>query len=161
MPAVIPKVSEVKNLQDLSKVIVLPLIAVSYVLQSGLSIGFGSWVYFVPAEATSTGMILGTLVIFSLKAIFISALAVLLYFVLFYAHAWLVCYRVNFLQCVALLFIALGFYGVLTEGAVGPLSIIHHSWFYTAFVVGFFLLQATAQFEEHGLPPLFSIRDRW
>ncbi len=158
MPAIIPKVSEVKSLQDLSKVIVLPLIAVSYVLQTGLSLKIGDWAVTVPAQASPAWMIFLIVVIFILKALFVSVAAIILYFGLFYAHVWLICYRVNFLSCVALLFISLGFYGVLTEGSVGPLSIVHHSWFYTAFVVGFFLLQAISQFEEHGLPPLFPFR---
>ncbi len=157
MPTIIPKVSEVKNLQDLSKVIVLPLIAVSYIFQTGLSLRLGAWAFNIPGQASPAGIIFWTLVIFTLKAIFISVAAVLLYVVLFYIHVGLMYFRVNFLPSVALLFIALGFYGVLTEGAVGPLSIIHNSWFYTAFVIGFFLLQAINQFDEVGLPPLFSI----
>lgn len=157
MPTVIPKISEVKNLQDLSKVIVLPLIAVSYVLQTGLTLSLGHWVFNIPAEASPSGIIFWSLLVFTLKAIFISLPAILSYVGLFYAHVWLCCYRVNFLPCVALLFIALGFYGVLTEGEVGPLSVIHHAWFYTAFVIGFFLLQANNQYDEVGLPPLFSI----
>jgi len=161
MPTVIPKISEVKNLQDLSKVIVLPLISVSYVLQIGLTLNLGDWMFNIPAQASPAGILFWALLIFTLKTIFISVQAVLLYVGLFYAHVWLSCYRMNFLPCVALLFIALGFYGVLTEGVVAPLLVIHHSWFYTTFVVGFFLLQATSQFEEHGLPPLFSIRENW
>lgn len=156
MPTVIPKISEVKNLQDLSKVIVLPLIAVSYVLQTGLSLDLGDWVFNIPTQASPAGILFWALLIFSLKSMFISVLAVLLYVGLFYAHVLLSCYRMNLLPCVALIFIALGFYGVFTEGAVAQLLVIHHSWFYTAFVVGFFLLQASAQFEERGLPPLFS-----
>lgn len=158
MPTIIPKISEVKNLQDLSKVIVLPLIAVSYVLQTGLSLNFGNWTFNIPIQASPAGMVFLALLIFTLKSIFISVLAVLLYVGLVYAHVMLCCYRMNFMPCIALIFIALGFYGVLTEGAVAQLLMIHHSWFYTAFVVGFFLLQASTQFDEQGLPPLFSPR---
>lgn len=161
MNAVIPKISDVKNLQDLSKVIVLPLISVSYVLQTGLVLSLGDWVFGIPEQASPAGLLFWTILIFTLKAIFISVQAVLLYVGLFYAHVWLSCYRMNLMPCVALIFISLGFYGVLTEDSAAPLSLLDHSWFYSSFVIGFFLLQATSQFEEHGLPPLFSIRENW
>jgi hypothetical protein len=159
MPTVIPKVSEVKNLQDLSKVIVLPLIAVAYVLQTGLTLSLGGWTFTIPTLASPAGMVFWAVLIFTLKAVFISVAAVLTYVFLFYAHIWLMLFRFHLLPSVGLLFIAFGFYGVLTDGSADHIAVIHHSWFYTAFAVGFFLLQANTQFEDGGLPPLFSAGD--
>ena len=151
----LPKVSDVKNLQDLSKVIVLPLICASYIQQTGLTLNIGQWVFSIPEQVSPTIMFLLAICIFSAKAIFISVLAIILYFALFYCHLHLLSYRVNLIPAVALLFISFGFYGVLSDSGVNRLLNIQPSWFYASFVIGFFLLQANAQFENKGQPPLF------
>jgi len=148
IPDIIPKITDMKNLQDLSKVLAIPMLMVAYILQDGAQIGWEGKVWFdlgydLPEKVQFARLIL----IFIVKGVWVSLFAFFGYAMIALMHA-----ESDFLQGIGLLaiianllfgFAILGLFGV---SRIPPLSAIDPFWWYALIVWGFFFLSMNAQF---------------
>ena len=145
MADVMPKIGDIKNLKDLSKVIVLPLLCACYLFQSTFSIEVDSFLFFVNADATISVQIFQTIVIFVLKTLWAALFSILLYLAVIFADIYI---HQSILPIVVLLLLTLGFTGIFSPSKIALLANLNGIWFYSCFVVAFFLLAMQDEVEN-------------
>ena len=134
----ISKFGEIKNLKDLSKVIVLPLLCTCYIFQSNFTIQLDSWLLISVEETSSyTVQVFITGLIFISKTLVSGFVYVIAYYLFSLVNIY--CNQI-LLPIVVLLLLTLGFVGILIPEKVALLKYIEKIWFYSTFVVAFFLL---------------------
>lgn len=135
---IVPRISEIKNLKDLSKVIVLPLLCACYIFQSNFTVQFDGWFTFsVNESAIFTVQLIQFLFIFISKTIFMAIVCGLFYYLLAIANIYT---KELLLPIVVLLLLTLGFVGIFSHEKVPLLQQVKGIWYYSTFVVAFFLL---------------------
>ncbi|AQH01660.1 hypothetical protein A9R05_23030 [Burkholderia sp. KK1] len=149
MTDLMPKLTDVKSLQDLSKILAWPMLVVAYFLATGPQIEFdGLWFGIVddlPMDVQTRRFFL----IFVLKAIWSGSIAAFVYLFIGELHKLLYIYRniVLFPYVSAFLF-ALALLGIFGSSQFIWLKNLDSFWCYAAIVWGFFLLAMTEQLVE-------------
>lgn len=133
----IPKIGEVKNLKDLSTVLVLPIICVCYLNQTDFSIKAGDIEFMVNSQAAIWVQVVQFVLIFIGKTLCISLVALLAYVALSYADIQMDNILVPIIVLVLLTF---GLTGVFSPEKIPFIRSLKPLWFYASFVVSFFLL---------------------
>ena len=133
-----PKIGEIKNLKDLSNVIVLPLLCACYIFQSNFTIQFDGWFTLsVNESATFTVQLIQIVFIFISKTIFTALVCSLFYYSIAIANIYT---KELLLPILVLLLLTLGFVGIFAPEKVPLLKQVKGIWYYSTFVVAFFLL---------------------
>jgi hypothetical protein len=135
---VVPKIGEIKNLKDLSKVIVLPLLCACYIFQSSFTVQFDDWFTLAVNESsTFTVQLFQVAFIFVSKTIVTAIICSFLFYSLVIANIYT---KEILLPIVVLLLLTFGFVGIFASEKVLLLKQVKGIWFYSTFVVAFFLL---------------------
>ncbi len=135
------KVTDVKSLQEMSKVIIIPMLISAFLIQNDFSI-FG--IYVDKNEKSVYKQIFHFLCVFSIYSLIIAISAVCLHKIFFLLHL-----LTNFIALFVLstIFLAFGFLGIFSNNA--PLvSQLNSMWFYTAFVCGFYFLSRASDVDN-------------
>lgn len=152
MTEYVPKLLELKFIKKLSKVIILPMLIASYVSQTGLTFSLLGFQLYVDTGASFMSQLWQFTQIFCIKSVVIAL-------PLWVAHNFMpTIYYLTFmnwfqrsiLPVVALFPIAFGFLGIFTGNELPFLSLVKPSWFYTAFILGFYLLSIEDEIERDG-----------
>lgn len=135
-----PRFADVKSVEDLSKLLAYPMVISAHVLQTGLTLSQPELQidFSIPTGATGTGLLLSTLFIFLLKALYASFCAICAHLCIYgVEHST----RLPMHNFVAILLMALALSGVLGKDSaeVKALGLVQ-AWYYAAFVYGFYLL---------------------
>lgn len=146
MIEVLPKIADVKVLKELSKILIIPMLIASYIVQTGLDISFGVNQLAINPESSFLAQSLVFLTIFVLKGAFVGLFAVCVNGLLLYAHLFS---NFTLLKTLAVLFLAFGFLGVFAGDDLVFMNTLSKMWFYTAFVTGFYCLAAATEFENN------------
>lgn len=152
IPDIIPKITDMKNLQDLSKVLAIPMLMVAYILQDGPQIAWEGSVWFDLGRDLPEATQLARLVlIFIVKGVWVSFLAFLGYSIVAVLHIEIDFLRgIGFLGIVANLLFGFAILGLFGVSAIPQLGAINPFWWYASIVWGFFLLSMNAQFNGDG-----------
>ncbi|MBC3767680.1 hypothetical protein [Neptunicella marina] len=148
MADVMPKISDIKNLKDLSKVIVLPLLCACYLLQSDFNIHVGDFLFMVSKNATLNIQITQVVIVFTCKALWAAIISISAYLAVIYANIFI--HRL-ILPTIVLLLLTLGFSGIFSPEKIPLLLNLGSVWFYASFVVAFFLLAMQDEIDNVGL----------
>lgn len=150
MTDLMPKLTDVKSLQDLSKILAWPMLIVAYFLVTGPQIEFNDAVWFdIPDSLPMDIQTRRFFLIFILKAVWSGGIAAFVYLFVGELHAQLYIYRdiVLFPYISAVLF-ALALLGIFGSSQFIWLRNLDSFWCYAAIVWGFFLLAMTEQLVE-------------
>ena len=136
MADVITKLADVKNLQDLSKVLVLPILSVAYISSSSFQLNIGDDTIITMKTLDFFIPIFAAFVIFLGKTLFFSAIAIITEFVL----TFLEFYTKGIITLIIILtLLSLGFAGIFANEQIPGLNEINKTWFYASLVVSFYL----------------------
>lgn len=147
MADVMPKLTDVKNLQDLSKILAWPMLAVAYFLISGPQISVDGSIWFgIPDHLSEAVQTRRFFLIFGLKAIWSGGIALLTYKLIAELHFELYL-KTNFLlfPVIAALLFAYALLSIFGHDHFIWLQYLNSFWAYAAIVWGFFLLAMTEQ----------------
>ncbi|WP_261641096.1 hypothetical protein [Erwinia mallotivora] len=137
---ILPKLSDIKNLKDLSKVIVLPLLCACYISQSDFSLS-GESVFLSLNNTDSTGlMLLKVTFIFLGKTMFSAILFILIYVGIAFLHF---CTKGMALPFFMLILLTFGFLGIFAGDKVTAIFHMQKIWYFASFVTAFFFLEMT------------------
>lgn len=142
---ILPKITDIKNLKDLCKVIVLPMLCACYVSYGDFSLDFGDFVISLSSGDTEGVRIFKALVILSGKILFSASMCFLIYFGLVYAHVYS---KAKLIPVCILILMTFGFLGVFAGDKVESILPMEGIWYYTSFVTAFFLLAMLDQVTE-------------
>ena len=150
MAEITPKLLELKFLKRISKVIILPLLIASYISQTGLNVSEVGLNLSINTEATFFTQFVQFIAIFSFKAMLVSIPAWLVHHLMprihFYTYwNWL---QRSLLSILTIFPIAFGFLGVFSGKELPFLSLLNPSWFFTSFILGFYLLAVEGEIEN-------------
>lgn len=152
MAEYVPKLLELKFLKKLSKVIMLPMLIASYVSQTGLTFSVSDFHLYVDTGTSPMSQLWQFTQIFCIKSAVIALplwiahnFMPALYYLTF--MNW---FQRSILPVVALLPISFGFLGIFSGSELPFLSLLKPSWFYTAFIFGFYLLSVEDEIERDG-----------
>lgn len=142
----IPKFGDVKALKDLAKVFAFPVLAVAYILQTGMQIEWNENVWFdlgsnLPEEIQFNRF----LIIVIAKALWSSIFGGIAYLVLAAAHIFI---WDMVLPIIAMVLFTFGFLGLFQFGFTPKFEEANAFWFYACFVWGFFMFTIKEQFEN-------------
>lgn len=148
MADIVPKIGDIKNLKDLSRVIVLPMICACYLFQSDFSIDIDGLITltFTDDVSTTQQFILAA-IIFTAKTLWAAFWAILTYAFLLWANFTI---HQAIIPIFVLMLLTMGFAGIFAKGEIPLLSELGSVWFYTSFVVGFFLLSIEEELDSIG-----------
>ncbi|EJE8521535.1 hypothetical protein M5237_004675 [Vibrio parahaemolyticus] len=133
---VLAKLADVKLLRDLSRVVIIPMLIASYLIQSDFSI-FGLTVVETAPQGVQLLQFIG---VFFLTSAFAWSSHELLQYVHFLTHF-------HGLKVLSILFLAFGFVGVF--GVDNPvISNLNIMWFYSSFVCGFYMLSRMVEIDR-------------
>lgn len=134
---VMPKIGDIKSFKDLSTVLVLPMICACYIYQTEFTVRFDDWMFAVNNNASMAVQIFQTATIFIAKTLYAGIIGVVGYLLITTGDI----YSNNLLiPIVVLVLLTFGFIGIFSPNKVQLLSELKPLWFYTAFVISFFLL---------------------
>ncbi|HGZ6746225.1 TPA: hypothetical protein ACOLZF_004651, partial [Vibrio parahaemolyticus] len=137
---VFAKLADVKLLRDLSRVVIIPMLIASYLIQSDFSI-FGLSVVETAPQGVQLLQFIG---VFFLTSAFVGAFAWSSHELLQYVH-----FLTHFhgLKVLSILFLAFGFVGVfgVDNPVIGNLNIM---WFYSSFICGFYMLSRMVEIDR-------------
>lgn len=142
-----PKLTDLKNLQDLAKIFALPMLAVAYILQTGLVVSPDETVWFsVNWERNSFYVWSMVLFIVVLKTLWMA-------FWGFLAHCGIGLLHATFSPLVyplsAMCLFTLGLLGLFPPDEIASrVSSVSAFWFYACFVWGFFFIAMDRQLEN-------------
>jgi hypothetical protein len=139
-----PKLTDLKNLQDLAKIFALPMLAVAYILQTGLVVSVDDSVWFsVNWERNAVFVWTMVLFIVVLKTLWMAFCGMI-------AHGVIGLLHTEFSQLVyplsAMCLFTLGLLGLFPpREIVERVSSVSNFWFYACFVWGFFFIAMDRQ----------------
>jgi hypothetical protein len=147
----VPKLLELKFLKKLSKAIVLPMLIASFIAQTGVSFSLFGLDVQVQISASFWMQAWQLLLILVLNSIFVGVPCWLAHNLLplLYSLTFMNWFQRSLLPVVALLPITFGFLGIF-GGDLPVLSLIKPFWFYTAFILGFYLLEVEDEMDRSG-----------
>ena len=132
--------TDLKSLQEISKVIIIPMLISASIIQSKFSI-FG---ISIDQNETVFQQTLQFLCIFAQYSLFIGTTAIAIHKILFLLQIFT---NLTALYILSMLFLALAFLGVFGKSAP-LLSQLDSMWFYTAFVCGFYFLSRASDIDR-------------
>ncbi|MDR5838785.1 hypothetical protein [Caballeronia sp. LZ034LL] len=150
MTDLMPKLTDVKSLQDLSKILAWPMLVVAYFLATGPQIGFdGDLLLDIPDGLPMSTQTWLFFFIFILKALWSGGIAAFVYILIGELHfeAYIRWNLLIFPYISAFLF-ALALLGIFGSSRFVWLRNLNSFWCYAAIVWGFFLLAMTEQLVE-------------
>lgn len=138
-----PKLTDLKNLQDLAKIFSLPMLAVAYILQTGLVVSFeGSTWLSVSWERNNFHIWFMVLLIVILKTLWMAFWGVLVHCLIGFLHA---SHPLTYPLSAMCLF-TLGLLGLFPPDEIASrVLLISNFWFYACFVWGFFFVAMERQ----------------
>lgn len=139
---VLPKISDINNLKDLCKIIVLPLICACYIYQTSFSLDLDGYILSISLEDSDTIKYIKFLSIFLGKIAFASFFSMILYLGLIYSQVYI---HNSVILLTVLAFLTFGFVGIFSNGTLESIVPLKTIWYYTSFVVAFFLLAMNEQ----------------
>jgi hypothetical protein len=139
-----PKLTDLKNLQDLAKIFALPMLAVAYILQTGLVVSVEDTIWFsVDWEGNAAAAWLMALFIVVLKTLWSAACGTLVN-----GAIWVLQTEFNelFYPITAMCLFTIGLLGLFPpqELATRVMS-VSSFWFYACFVWGFYFIAMQKQ----------------
>jgi hypothetical protein len=152
MSEYVPKLLELKFLKKFSKVIILPMLIASYISQTGLNFSFYGFNLYVNPESSFMTQLLQFTQILCIKSAVIAMPLWLAhnFMPLIYGLTFMNWFQRSILPVVALLPITFGFLGIFSGRDLPFLSLFRPSWFYTAFILGFYLLSIEDEMDLSG-----------
>lgn len=152
IPDIIPKITDMKNLQDLSKVLAIPMLMVAYILQDGPQIGWEGKVWFdLGSDLPQAVQLARLVIIFVVKGVWVSFIAFIGYSFVAVVHVESDFFRnIGLLAIVANLLFGFAILGLFGTSKVPPLSAINPFWWYALIVWGFFFLTMNAELSGEG-----------
>lgn len=138
-----PKLTDLKNLQDLAKIFALPMLAVAYILQTGLFVSFDGSVWLsVNWERNTFFIWCMVLVIVVLKTLWMAFWGFLVHCLIGLLHTF---YPLVYPLSAMCLF-TLGLLGLFPPDEIASrVSSVSNFWFYACFVWGFFFIAMERQ----------------
>lgn len=139
-----PKLTDLKNLQDLAKIFALPMLAVAYILQTGLVVSFEESIWFsVNWERNTVYIWCMVLWIVVLKTLWMAFWGALAHGVIGLLHTE---FNPLIYPLSAMCLFTLGLLGLFPpEEVASKVSSISSFWFYACFVWGFFFIAMDRQ----------------
>ncbi|WP_263833483.1 hypothetical protein [Sulfurospirillum oryzae] len=132
----ITKVADLKNLQDLSKILVLPMLSVAYIANSSFELSYKDTK--ITLETLDLFIpIVGIFIIFICKTLYCSFIALIVNFFLSMIDIFWTKGVVTLVLILSLL--SLGFAGIFAYDTMPQLQNINKLWFYASFVTSFYL----------------------
>ena len=152
MAEYVPKLLELKFLKKLSKVIILPMLIASYVAQTGISFSFFGLSLHVQSNESFSLQMWQLLMVLTIKAGLIGVPCWIVHNFLpaFYLLTFLNWFQRSLLPVLALLPITFGFLGIFGGTDVPVLTLVKPYWFYTSFILGFYLLEIEDEMDRYG-----------
>lgn len=139
-----PKLTDLKNLQDLAKIFALPMLAVAYILQTGLVVSVEDW-FRLEVDWERNTVFVWTMVMFIvvLKTLWMALCGMI-------AHGIIWVLQTEISELVyplsAMCLFTLGLLGLFPpEEIVVRVSSVSNFWFYACFVWGFFFIAMDRQ----------------
>jgi len=147
----IPKLLDFKSLQKISKLIVLPMLITAYIIQTGLTVDNFGISLTIDTTRSFWSQLWQFSAIFVLKSTIVAVPAWLLhhFIPLFYYLTWFNWLQRSCLSIVAIFPISFGMLGLLSEGSLPFISSLNPTWFYTSFVVGFYIMAVESDIENY------------
>ncbi|WP_090487323.1 hypothetical protein [Ectothiorhodospira mobilis] len=137
MKELVPNFSNVKSLQDLSKVLAFPMIMASWILQTGMQIDAGNMgSVSLPEGGSQVVLITMFLLIFIGKGLWASVIGGLVYAIVSLADHYT---NSDWMLVAAAFFLAFGIYGIAGGAEIVANTGLIPLWFYTSIVYAFFL----------------------
>jgi len=150
MAELAPKLLDLKFLKRISKVIILPLLIASYISQTGLNMSELGLNLSINTEAAFFTQFVQFIAIFFLKTLFVGIPAWLAHHAMrpiYYCTYWNWLQR-SLLPVFSIFPIAFGFLGVFSGKELPFLNLLNPSWFFTSFILGFYLLAVEGEIEN-------------
>ena len=142
---IIPKFSDVKHLSDLAKVFALPMLAVAYILQTGVVLDFDGYFSFgIHNELSENQALARFILIIILKAIWVSCFGSLAYALIAFVHIMGSEIVVPLCASIFFVFALIGFFDIPIPQEAPK---IEKFWSYCFLVWGFFLLNVKDQLD--------------
>ncbi|MFT6655962.1 MAG: hypothetical protein ACJAWI_002737 [Marinomonas primoryensis] len=133
---IIPKFSDVKHLSDLAKVFALPMLAVAYILQTGVVLDFDGYFSFgIHNELSENQALARFILIIILKAIWVSCFGSLAYALIAFVHIMGSEIVVPLCASIFFVFALIGFFDIPIPQEAPK---IEKFWSYCFLVWGFF-----------------------
>ncbi len=146
---IIPKISDIKSLQDLSKVFALPMLSVAYILQTGLAWSWDGKVFFeISNDMPANVQLVRYVVIVIIKSTWISFWGALFYGFIAIVDTYL---QDLFLPATAIVLFTFGLLGLFDLNGLSCFKQTNHFWFYACFVWGFFFLDMSDKGKNRGV----------
>lgn len=150
MTDLMPKLTDVSSLQDLSKILAWPMLVVAYFFITGPQIEFNGTVWLdIPDDLPMHNQTWLFFFIFILKALWSGSIAAFAYIFIGELHSLLYIYRnIVLFPYVASILFALALLGIFGSSQFIWLKNLDSFWCYAAIVWGFFLLAMNKQLVE-------------
>lgn len=141
----IPKISDIKNLKDLSTVLVLPLLCACYIYQTEFILSLGGFSFSIEPDSSGFWYYVQFVVIFVGKTVWAAFFSSALYMAVIYAYVYI---HQSIIHLIVLLLLTFGFAGVFATDKINTYLSLAPLWYYSCFVVAFFLLSMLEQIES-------------
>ena len=141
----VPKISDIKNLKDLSTVLVLPLLCACYIYQTEFILSLGSFSFSIEPDSSGFWYYVQFVVIFVGKTVWAAFFSSALYMAVIYAYVYI---HQSIIHLIVLLLLTFGFAGVFATDKINTYLSLAPLWYYSCFVVAFFLLSMLEQIES-------------
>ncbi|MCC4861769.1 hypothetical protein FCV63_00830 [Vibrio lentus] len=141
----VPKISDIKNLKDLSTVLVLPLLCACYIYQTEFILSLGSFSFSIDPDNSGFWYYVQIVVIFVGKTVWAAFFSSALYMAVIYAYIYI---HQSIIHLIVLLLLTFGFVGVFATDKINTYLSLAPLWYYSCFVVAFFLLSMLEQIDS-------------
>ncbi|WP_337219715.1 hypothetical protein, partial [Vibrio parahaemolyticus] len=142
---VVPKISDIKNLKDLSTVLVLPLLCACYIYQTEFILSLDNFSFSVDPDSSGFWYYLQIVLIFVGKTVWAACFSFALYMAVIFAYIYI---HQSTIHLIVLILLTFGFVGVFATDRINAYLSLAPLWYYTSFVVAFFLLSMVEQIES-------------
>lgn len=143
----LPKLTDLKNLQDLAKIFSLPMLAVAYILQTGLVIGWEGNVWLsVNTQSAEMYLWISMGIIVLIKTIWASFFGLLINAAAMILHTQ---WNDMVYPVTAIVLFTFGLLGLFPPSDQAlEIGAVNSFWFYACFVWGFFCISMQSQLAE-------------
>lgn len=139
-----PKLTDLKNLQDLAKIFALPMLAVAYILQTGLVVSVEDW-FRLGVNWDHNAVLVWSVVLFIvvLKTLWMALCGMVAHGIIWALHTE---FSEQVYPLSAMCLFTLGLLGLFPpEEIAGRVSSVSNFWFYACFVWGFYFIAMDRQ----------------
>lgn len=134
---ILPKFGDLKSIQGISRIIVAPMITGAYIAQSGLSIENQIFSLNIPETGSFTSHWYIFIAIFLIKT---AQVFVVFYIPIITIKSFQLYRKFDYFKVGSVLFLAFSFSGFFGTSNITFFNTVHHSWYYTSFIIGIYLL---------------------